>query len=52
VRTVDGRAVDRFELTDRNGRKVSDDAKRAVIEAVSDGVKIGRRRRLLRRNRR
>jgi Kef-type K+ transport system membrane component KefB len=50
VRTVDGQAVDRFELTDRNGRKVGDGAKRAVIEAVTDGVKVGRRRRLLRRN--
>jgi Kef-type K+ transport system membrane component KefB len=51
VRTVDGRAVDRFELTDCNGRKVGDGAKRAVIEAVTDGVKVGRRRRFLRRNR-
>jgi [protein-PII] uridylyltransferase len=50
VRTVEGRAVDRFELTDRNGRKVGDGAKRAVSEAVTDGVKVGRRRRLLRRN--
>ena len=50
VRTLDGQAVDRFELTDRNGRKVGDGAKRAVIEAVTDGVKVGRRRRLLRRN--
>src|SRR5262245_16935465 len=50
VRTLEGLAVDRFELTDRNGRKVGDAAKRAVIEAVTDGVKVGRRRRLLRRN--
>jgi len=50
VQTVDGRAVDRFELTDRNGRKVRDAAKRAVAEAVTGGVTVGRRRRLLRRN--
>ncbi|HEY4402711.1 MAG TPA: cation:proton antiporter [Acidimicrobiia bacterium] len=50
VRTVEGQAVDRFELTDRNGRKVRDGAKRAVTKAVTDGVKVGRRRRLFRRN--
>jgi [protein-PII] uridylyltransferase len=50
VRTLEGQAVDRFELTDRHGRKVGDGAKRAVAEAVTDGVKVGRRRRLLRRN--
>ena len=50
VRTLEGQVVDRFELTDRNGRKVGDGAKRAVVEALTDGVKVGRRRRLLRRN--
>ena len=50
VRTLEGLAIDRFELTDRNGRKVGDAAKRAVIQAVTDGVRVARRRRLLRRN--
>jgi Na+:H+ antiporter len=52
VRTFDGRAVDRFELTDRNGSKVGDGAKRAMIEAVTLGVKVGRRRRFLPRKQR
>ena len=49
VRTVKGEAVDRFEVTDRNGRKLGEPAKRAVIEAVTGGVRTGRRGRLLRR---
>jgi UTP:GlnB (protein PII) uridylyltransferase len=49
VRTVEGEAVDRFEVTDRNGRKLGEPAKRAVIEAVTGGVRTGRRGRLLRR---
>jgi Kef-type K+ transport system membrane component KefB len=49
VVTVDGQAADRFELTDGNGRKLGDSTKRAVLEAVSAGVRTGRRGRLLRR---
>ncbi len=49
VGTVEGRAVDRFEVTDRNGRKLGEPAKRAVIDAVTGGVRTGRRGRLLRR---
>jgi len=49
VRTVAGQAADRFEVTDRNGRKLGEDAKSAVIEAVTGGVRTGRRGRLLRR---
>jgi Na+:H+ antiporter len=49
VRTVEGQAVDRFEVTDRNARKLGEPAKRAVIEAVTGGVRTGRRGRLLRR---
>ena len=49
VRTVEGEAADRFEVTDRNGRKLGEPAKRAVIEAVTGGVRTGRRGRLLRR---
>ena len=49
VRTVEGQAADRFEVTDRNGRKLGEPAKRAVIEALTGGVRTGRRGRLLRR---
>ena len=49
VRTVEGQAADRFEVTDRNGRKLGEPAKNAVIEAVTGGVRTGRRGRLLRR---
>jgi Kef-type K+ transport system membrane component KefB len=49
VGTVAGQAVDRFEVTDRNGRKLGEPAKRAVIEAITGGVRTGRRGRLLRR---
>ncbi len=49
VETVEGVAVDRFELTDRNGRKLTEAAKQAVLSAVTGGVRSGRRGRLLRR---
>ena len=49
VRTVEGQAADRFEVTDGNGRKLGEPAKLAVIEAVAGGVRTGRRGRLLRR---
>jgi Kef-type K+ transport system membrane component KefB len=49
VSTVHGQATDRFELTDRNGRTLDEAAKRAVVEAVTGGVRTGRRGRLLRR---
>src|SRR5439155_26183508 len=39
VMTVGGAAVDEFELTDRNGRKLSDRAKEAIRHALADGVK-------------
>jgi Kef-type K+ transport system membrane component KefB len=47
--TVDDQAIDRFELTDHNGRKLDGSAKRAVVDAVTGGVRTGRRGRLLRR---
>jgi [protein-PII] uridylyltransferase len=47
--TVDGTVVDRFELTDRNERKLSEEAKGAVVRAVHDGV--APKRRLLSRRR-
>jgi UTP:GlnB (protein PII) uridylyltransferase len=50
VLTMNGQAVDRFELTDGNGRKLGDASKGTVLEAVTGGVKVNRRRRLLRRN--
>ena len=43
------RRRDRFEVTDRNGRKLGEPAKRAVVEALTGGVRTGRRGRLLRR---
>jgi [protein-PII] uridylyltransferase len=46
VLTVNGQAADRFELTDGNGRKLGDAAKRAVRDAVTGGVRTGRRGRL------
>jgi Kef-type K+ transport system membrane component KefB len=49
VATVEGVAVDRFELTDRNGRKLDESTKRSVVEAITGGVRTGRRGRLLRR---
>lgn len=47
--TIAGTAVDRFELTDRNERKLDDVAKQAVLDAVRDGV-TPKRRRLSRRH--
>ena len=47
--TADGQAVDRFELTDRTGRKLDADMKEAIIAAVTGGVSP--RRRLLTRRR-
>jgi Kef-type K+ transport system membrane component KefB/predicted amino acid-binding ACT domain protein len=49
VRTVEGEAADRFELTDRNGRKLDEPTRRAVVEAIKGGVRTGRRGKLLRR---
>jgi [protein-PII] uridylyltransferase len=49
VQTVGGQAVDLFELTDRNGRKLDESAKRAVVDAITGGVRTGRRGKLLRR---
>jgi [protein-PII] uridylyltransferase len=46
--TVNGQAVDRFELTDRNGRKLGDGAKDGVTAAIRGGVS-GKRRLLGRR---
>jgi UTP:GlnB (protein PII) uridylyltransferase len=36
--TTNGVAVDRFELTDRNGQKLDESMQRAAIQAVRDGV--------------
>jgi UTP:GlnB (protein PII) uridylyltransferase len=47
--TTAGTAVDRFELTDRNERKLDEEAKGAVVRAVRDGVTP--KRRLLSRRR-
>ncbi len=47
--TIDGTAVDRFELTDRHEGKLDDDVKDAVLRAVRDGVTP--KRRLLSRRR-
>ncbi len=41
--TVNGQAVDRFELTDRNGRKLDEVAKDAVEAAIRGGVSVKRR---------
>jgi Kef-type K+ transport system membrane component KefB len=49
VVTIEGQAIDRFELTDRNNRKLDEGTKRAVVHAITDGVRTGRRGRLLRR---
>ncbi len=42
--TVGSSAVDRFELTDRNGRKLDDSTKTAVIDALQTGVTRKRKR--------
>jgi Kef-type K+ transport system membrane component KefB len=47
--TADGKAVDRFELTDRTGRKLDGDVKDAIVVAVTGGVSP--RRRMLTRRR-
>jgi hypothetical protein len=41
--TISGTAVDRFELTDRNGRKLDAAAEEAVGAAVRNGVTPRRR---------
>jgi hypothetical protein len=41
--TIAGNAVDRFELTDRNGRKLDGAMEATVVRAIREGV---RRRRL------
>ncbi len=46
--TTDGRAVDRFELTDRTGRKLDTEVKDAIVVAITGGV-VPRRRMLSRR---
>ena len=47
--TLDGQAVDRFELTDRDGRKLTRETKDAVRAALVDGVMPTRGRRARRR---
>jgi Kef-type K+ transport system membrane component KefB len=44
VETVDGVAVDRFELTDANGRKLDEETKDAVRAVISEGASMRRRR--------
>jgi Na+:H+ antiporter len=43
VATTDGVAFDRFELTDRNGRKLDESTKSAIVDAVVGGVTDARR---------
>ena len=45
VTTVDGRAVDRFELTDRSGRHLDERTRQAIVAAIAEGVAPPRRRR-------
>jgi UTP:GlnB (protein PII) uridylyltransferase len=47
--TTGGTAVDRFEVTDRNGRKLGADTKAAIVEAITGGVVAPKRRLLARR---
>ncbi len=49
VATEGSTAVDRFELTDRNGRKLDDAVKAAIVDAIAHGVSP--RRRLFQRTR-
>ena len=42
--TISGYAVDRFELTDRNGHKLEEPAKRLIVDAIRGGVSPRRRR--------
>ena len=51
VSTVGGEAIDTFEVTDRNGRKLDGDRQTAVARAVHDGVRGARRGRLALRRR-
>jgi [protein-PII] uridylyltransferase len=44
LETVAGRAVDRFALTDANGRKLDAEQKDAVVDAIRTGVTPRRRR--------
>ncbi len=44
VETVAGMAVDRFELTDANGRKLDEEMKDAVRTVIVEGVRLRRRR--------
>jgi Kef-type K+ transport system membrane component KefB len=44
VETVGELAVDRFELTDANGRKLNDEMKAAVRAVIVEGVRLRRRR--------
>ncbi len=44
VDTVEGLVVDRFELTDSNGRKLDDETKDAVRAVIVGGVSLRRRR--------
>jgi Kef-type K+ transport system membrane component KefB len=44
VETVDGLAVDRFELTDATGRKLDDTTKKVVREMIVNGVSLRKRR--------
>ena len=43
IATTGGVALDRFELTDRNGRKLDASRKAAIIDAIVDGVTDVRR---------
>ena len=45
ISTVEGRAVDRFELTDGRGRKLDQRAEDAILAAVATGVRPRRGRR-------
>ena len=47
--TEGGRAVDRFELTDTNERKLDEDLKQAIREAIANGATPKRKRVRLRR---
>ena len=42
--TISGYTVDRFELTDRNGHKLEEPAKRLIVDAIRGGVSPRRRR--------
>jgi [protein-PII] uridylyltransferase len=43
IATTEGVALDRFELTDRNGRKLDDSLKAAIVDAIVGGVTEVRR---------